>query len=233
VNNRIMHWRDFEKAHAQCQNAPGANGCHTVLKMGGQHSGVLPDFLQLPESQVVANYDATGRVVSYTIVDKQSGHPLLIMEPAEYQAYRNAPLATRGQYLLAPQWSLDLGSAANQAGITAAEVLSEGGVVAGGVVAKGGPIWSPTGSKSSVENALSHWNKHKGEFPELQNAKQYVEQAKEFLTNPPQGSLTKINSRGDTLRYDPNTNTFGVLSKDGAPRTMFRPKDGMDYWNRQ
>jgi hypothetical protein len=117
VNNRIMHWRDFEKAHAQCQNAPGADGCHTVLKMGGQHSGVLPDFLQLPESQVVANSDATGRVVSYTIVDKQSGQPLLIMGPAEYQAYRNAPLATRGQYLLAPQWSLDLGSAVVYAGL--------------------------------------------------------------------------------------------------------------------
>jgi hypothetical protein len=65
----------------------------------------------------VANYDATGRVVSYTIVDKQSGQPLLIMEPAEYQAYRNAPLATRGQYLLAPQWSLDLGSAVVYAGL--------------------------------------------------------------------------------------------------------------------
>lgn len=96
-----------------------------------------------------------------------------------------------------------------------------------------GPLWSSTKSKSAVENAFGHWSKHKGEFPELQNAKQYAEKAKDFLTNPPKGSLTKVNSRGDTLRYDPGTNTFGVLSKDGAPRTMFRPKDGMDYWNRQ
>jgi len=100
-------------------------------------------------------------------------------------------------------------------------------------VTKSGSIWSSTRRKSSVENALGHWNKHKGEFPELQNAKQYAEQAKDFLTNPPQGALTKTNSLGDTLRYDPNTNTFGVLSNDSAPRTMFRPKDGMDYWNRQ
>ena len=96
-----------------------------------------------------------------------------------------------------------------------------------------GPLWSSTKSKSAVENAFGHWSKHKGEFPELQNAKQYAEKAKDFLTNPPKGSLTKVNSRGDTLRYDPGTNTFGVLSKDGAPRTMFRPKDGMDYWNRR
>lgn len=103
----------------------------------------------------------------------------------------------------------------------------------GFLVTKGGPIWSTTKSKSAVENAFGHWSKHKSEFPELQNAKQYAERAKDFLTNPPKGALTKTNSRGDTLRYDPGTNTFGVLGKDGAPRTMFRPKDGMDYWNRQ
>jgi hypothetical protein len=113
----MMHWRDFEEAHAKCVNAPGADGCQTILKMGGSRSGVLPDFLQLPESTVVANYDAVGNAVSYTIIDKQSGKPLLIMEPAELQAYRNAPLASRGQFLLAPQWSLDLGSAVVYAGI--------------------------------------------------------------------------------------------------------------------
>lgn len=102
----------------------------------------------------------------------------------------------------------------------------------GSTAAKGG-LWSSTKNKSAVENALGHWNKHKNEFPELNNAKQYAEGAKNFLTNPPKGTLTKTNSRGDTLRYDPNTNTFGVLSKDGAPRTMFRPENGMDYWSRQ
>ncbi|RON01519.1 adhesin [Pseudomonas brassicacearum] len=95
------------------------------------------------------------------------------------------------------------------------------------------PIWSSTSNKSAVENAFGHWDKHKGEFPELQNSKQYVEQAKDFLINSPGGTLTKTNSRGDTLKYDPNTNTFGVLGQDGAPRTMFRPKDGINYWNRQ
>jgi hypothetical protein len=71
---------------------------------------MLPDFLALPEANVVANYDAAGQVVSFTIVDKQTNQPLLIMEPAEYAAYRDAGQATRGWYLLSPQWSLDLGS---------------------------------------------------------------------------------------------------------------------------
>jgi hypothetical protein len=47
------------------------------------------------------------------------------MEPAEYEAYRNAPLATRGHYLLAPQWSLDLGSAIVYAGISDAQRATE------------------------------------------------------------------------------------------------------------
>lgn len=120
-------------------------------------------------------------------------------------------------------WLLDQGKSAR----------STTGPPGSSVVTKGGPLWSSTKSKSAVENAFGHWSKHKGEFPELQNAKQYAERVKDFLKNPPKGTLTKTNSRGDTLRYDPSTNTFGVLSKDGAPRTMFRPKDGMDYWNRQ
>ena len=107
------------------------------------------------------------------------------------------------------------------------------GLGAASRVVKSKSLWSSTKSKSAVENALGHWNKHKSEFPELQNAKQYAEQAKDFLANPPQGILTKTNSKGDILRYDPATNTFGVLSQDGVPRTMFRPEDGMDYWNRQ
>lgn len=114
-----------------------------------------------------------------------------------------------------------------------ADLLAGGAKGASSTASSSEAIWSSTKSKSAVENALGHWNKHKSEFPEIQNAKQYAEKAKSFLTNPPQGTLTKTNARGDTLRYDPGTNTFGVLGQDGAPRTMFRPTDGINYWNRQ
>lgn len=100
------------------------------------------------------------------------------------------------------------------------------------VVAKG-PLWTSTKSKSAVENAFGHYKKHKSEFPEFQNAKQYVEGTRKFLNSPPKGTLTKTRSNGDSLLYDPKTNTFGVKDANGAPRTMFRPKDGLDYWNKQ
>jgi filamentous hemagglutinin len=95
-----------------------------------------------------------------------------------------------------------------------------------------GPIWSSTKKLSSVENALGHWNKHKAEFPELANSKQYVEAARSLVTNPPAGALTK--ARGaETLVYDRATNTFAVRGADGVPKTMFRPTDGINYWNKQ
>ncbi|MGL5487350.1 MAG: DUF637 domain-containing protein [Shewanella sp.] len=47
------------------------------------------------------------------------------------------------------------------------------------------PIWSVTKSKTSVQNAYGHWQKHGAEFPEFQNAKQYVEGVRNFVKNSP------------------------------------------------
>ncbi|MGB9992949.1 hypothetical protein [Pseudoduganella rhizocola] len=93
-------------------------------------------------------------------------------------------------------------------------------------------IWSSKKGVTSVENAYGHWKKHAAEFPEFQNAKQYVDAARSFVTNPPAGALTKVKD-GNTLIYDAATNTFGSRAANGVPRTMFRPRDGIDYWNRQ
>lgn len=95
-----------------------------------------------------------------------------------------------------------------------------------------GKLWTSTKKLSSVENAYGHYKKHKGEFPEFQNAKQYVEGTKNFLNNPSSNTLTKTRN-GNTLMYNPKTNTFGVKDANGTPRTMFRPTDGVKYWDKQ
>ncbi|CFR32157.1 PAAR/S-type pyocin domain-containing protein [Yersinia frederiksenii] len=94
-------------------------------------------------------------------------------------------------------------------------------------------IWSDKKNTTSVENAYGHWQKHGAEFPEYKNAKQYVEAAHNFVTNPPDGTLTKTRPNGDTVYYNPSSNTFGIKMSDGSPRTMFKPDAGMDYWNKQ
>ncbi|WP_082366340.1 hemagglutinin repeat-containing protein [Rhizobium acidisoli] len=104
-----------------------------------------------------------------------------------------------------------------------------GGVVNGSSTS----FWSSSGTKSAVQNAYAHWTKHSAEFPEFQNSVEYVQGAQTFVSNPPPGTLTKNRTGGDTLLYDPSTNTFAIRNANGAPRTMFRPTAGMAYWNKQ
>jgi len=68
-------------------------------------------------------------------------------------------------------------------------------------------------------------HKHKSEFPEFQNSKQYVEGAKKFLNDPPPppGSQTKTRPDGDVVIYNAENNVIGIKSADGTPRTMFKP----------
>lgn len=47
--------------------------------------------------------------------------------------------------------------------------------------------------------------------------------AQRFVNQPSQGVLSKVRANGDTVLYDPASNTFGVRAANGAPRTMFRP----------
>lgn len=99
--------------------------------------------------------------------------------------------------------------------------------------ANGIPLWSSTASMSAQENAYAHWMKHGAEFPEYKTAHEYVEGARTFLSNPPAGTLTKMGADGDRLFFNPKDGTFGVQARGGAPRTMFRPDNGMEYWKRQ
>ena len=95
------------------------------------------------------------------------------------------------------------------------------------------PLWTSTNSRTNVQNAFDHFKKHGAEFPECPNAMQYAKRAWEFVTNPPVGTLTKLRPNGDVLFYNPATNTFAVRTADGSLRTMFRPTNGINYWNLQ
>ncbi|RDX39103.1 hypothetical protein DZA51_00240 [Vibrio campbellii] len=73
-----------------------------------------------------------------------------------------------------------------------------------------------------------------------QNAKQYVEATKSFMNSPPKGTLTRTRPNGDAIRYHEKSNTFGVMTKDGTPRTMFKPdplqhgyRTNLEYFNAQ
>ncbi|HCR1072813.1 TPA: S-type pyocin domain-containing protein [Enterobacter cloacae] len=97
------------------------------------------------------------------------------------------------------------------------------------------PIWTKTKTAEPVENAYGHWVKHGHEFDDksFNNSKEYIDATHDFVRTPPSGTLTKVRQNGDVMYYHPATNTFSVKTKDGVPKTMFKPKGGMEYWEKQ
>jgi hypothetical protein len=107
-----------------------------------------------------------------------------------------------------------------------------------GEVARGG-MWTATKSKTAAQNALRHFKDHGADFG-ARSAVEYVNQAKQFLGSPPPGTLTRVRANGDVVRYNPDTNTFGVMDASGAPRTFFKPDPAvhgyptnLEYFNAQ
>jgi hypothetical protein len=103
------------------------------------------------------------------------------------------------------------------------------------VVAKaddGKPVWAPSRNRSAEEGAQKAFERN-GEAFDAKTLEQFVRRAHAFVGHPPKGTLTLTRQNGDTLFYDPKENVFAVTNKDGAPRTMFKPDDGMAYWEKQ
>lgn len=96
----------------------------------------------------------------------------------------------------------------------------------------GRPLWSANRKYTAQQNADYHFKRNGAEFGAA-DVEQFVQKAHAFVNQPPRGALTLKRANGDTLIYDPKDNVFAVSTKDGAPRTMFKPDDGMAYWERQ
>ena len=61
----------------------------------------------------------------------------------------------------------------------------------------------------------------------------YLTKVEQFTGNPPAGTERVERPNGDVLLYQASTNTFAVVSRDGVPKTMFKPRDGASYWAEQ
>jgi pyocin large subunit-like protein len=97
---------------------------------------------------------------------------------------------------------------------------------------EGKPMWSASRRYSAEENAARAFARNGAAFGAKDEA-QFIRKAHDFVDHPPAGTLTLTRANGDTLFYDPKGNVFAVASKDGAPRTMFKPDDGRAYWDKQ
>jgi len=126
----------------------------------------------------------------------------------------------------------------------------------------GDGFWSAatTGERATPSgNALYHFEKHGDEFENIGTLSDYIDFAHDFLKKTPDkpclrikddtdvatirgfinsaedGSVDFLRSNGDIARYDVKTNTFGVLSASGEPRTLYKVNmpDLVEYLEKQ
>jgi pyocin large subunit-like protein len=96
----------------------------------------------------------------------------------------------------------------------------------------GKPMWSASRKFSAEQNAERAFTRN-GEAFGADTLDEFVDKAHAFVEAPPKGTLTYVRGNGDKLFYDPKGNVFAVATKDGAPRTMFKPDEGRAYWDEQ
>lgn len=81
----------------------------------------------------------------------------------------------------------------------------------------------------------SHYDKHvvkQKEYGSI-SKQQYLEKAQDIIGSDSPNVISKKRLDGSRVFYNKETNDFVVLSKDGYIQTLFKPKDGIDYYNRQ
>ena len=97
---------------------------------------------------------------------------------------------------------------------------------------QGKPMWAANRRHTADENAEYHFERDGADFG-ASNVDDYVAKVHAFVDKPPKDVLTLTRSNGDKLMYDAKGNVFAVVSREGAPRTMFKPRDGAAYWDQQ
>ncbi len=96
----------------------------------------------------------------------------------------------------------------------------------------GKPMWASNRTRSGEENAQKQFERNGSDFAAASMG-DYVKKAHAFVDAPPKDVQTVSRRNGDVLYYDPKANVFAVADREGAPRAMFKPRDGMSYWLKQ
>lgn len=87
--------------------------------------------------------------------------------------------------------------------------------------------------RETVDAKITRLYQRNGAAFGARSPEDYLARIKAFTESPPAGVDKVSRPNGDTLFYQASTNTFAVVSRDGTPRTMFKPDDGPTYWAQQ
>ena len=131
-----------------------------------------------------------------------------------------------------PPASISAAGQSSPAGSTQTATATDPRDVPAPLAIDGKPIWAANRKHTAQENADYQFGKNGKDFGAASEA-DYVAKAHAFVDAPPNGIQKVARANGDALLYDAKTNTFAVVTKAGAPRTMFKPRDGAAYWQQQ
>jgi pyocin large subunit-like protein len=115
-------------------------------------------------------------------------------------------------------------------------VLTAAAVAPGGVEAAAPENAKPVltaNRRETVDQKIVRLFERNGADFGSQTAIDYLAKVEAFTSNPPSGTERVERPNGDVLLYQASTNTFAVVSRDGVPKTMFKPRDGAAYWAEQ
>ena len=82
---------------------------------------------------------------------------------------------------------------------------------------------------TSPYNELYHFYAHGDEFG-FTLLTEYSESAIEFANSEDDGKMSFVSENGEIYMYNPGTNEFLILSRDGKIITYFPPENGIDYF---
>lgn len=99
-------------------------------------------------------------------------------------------------------------------------------------VARAKPVLTAN-RRETVDAKVARLFERNGADFAARDAGDYLAKVEAFTGRPPTGTERVERPNGDVLLYQAATNTFAVVSRDGVPKTMFKPRDGASYWAEQ
>ena len=87
--------------------------------------------------------------------------------------------------------------------------------------------------RETVDAKVARLFERNGADFDARTPQDYLAKVQAFTTRPPAGTERVERPNGDVLLYQASTNTFAVVSREGVPKTMFKPREGATYWAEQ
>jgi hypothetical protein len=117
--------------------------------------------------------------------------------------------------------------------LTVSTGAPEQGAGSAGAASEKAPPALTANRRETVDAKVARLFERNGADFDARTPEDYLAKVQAFTSRPPAGTERVERPNGDVLLYQASTNTFAVVSREGVPKTMFKPRDGGTYWAEQ